>query len=179
LEDADIEERGGPRETSPLCEAVCHAHEEVVQLLLENGEEVSARSNDGYTPLHCAALICHEALVLVLLAKGAEVSARSTNGLTPLHCAALCGTEPVARVLLQMGADLQSTTDDGRTAEDIATARLHPQVAAMLKVEAERREAVRRARRMAFAMGHHERPGAGSRVRWLDAGVLRMVLEQV
>jgi len=27
-------------------------------------------------------------------------------------------------------------------------------------------------------MGHQERLGAGSRVRWLDAGVLRMVLEQ-
>jgi len=28
-------------------------------------------------------------------------------------------------------------------------------------------------------MGHLERLGAGSRVRWLDAGVVRMVLEQV
>ena len=27
-------------------------------------------------------------------------------------------------------------------------------------------------------MGHQERLGAGSRVRWLDVGVLRMVLEQ-
>ena len=47
----------------------------------------------------------------------------------------------------------------------------------MLKAEAERREAV--ARCEAFAMGHQERLGAGSRVRWLDAGVVQMVLEQV
>ena len=178
-EDADIDQRGGPCQSSPLCEAVCHDHEEVVQMLLENGAEVSARSNNGYTPLHCAALSGHEALALVLLAKGAEVSARSTNGLAPLHCAALCGTEPVARVLLHVGADLQSTTDDGRTAEDIATQYSHPQVAAMLKAEEVRREEVHRARCEAFAMGHQERLGAGSRVRWLDAGVLRMVLEQV
>ena len=37
---------------------------------------------------------------------------------------------------------------------------------------------MRRAKCEAFAMGHQERLGAGSRVRWLDAGVLRMVLEQ-
>ena len=49
----------------------------------------------------------------------------------------------------------------------------------MLKAEAERREAVRRARCEAFAMGHQERLGAGSRVRWLDAGVVQMVLKQV
>jgi len=39
--------------------------------------------------------------------------------------------------------------------------------------------AVRRVKCEAFAMGHQERLGAGSRVRWLDAGVLLMVLEQV
>jgi len=44
--------------------------------------------------------------------------------------------------------------------------------------DAVRRETVRRARCEAFAMGHQERLGAGSRVRWLDAGVVRMVLEQ-
>ena len=38
---------------------------------------------------------------------------------------------------------------------------------------------MRRANCEAFAMGHQERLGAGSRVQWLDAGVLRMVLEQV
>ena len=48
------------------------------------------------------------------------------------------------------------------------------QVAAMLQTEA-----VRRAQCVAFAMGHLERLGAGSRVRALDAGVLRMVLEQL
>jgi len=38
---------------------------------------------------------------------------------------------------------------------------------------------VRRANCEAFAMGHQERLGVGSRVQLLDAGVLRMVLEQV
>ncbi|KAJ1467300.1 hypothetical protein T484DRAFT_1859254 [Baffinella frigidus] len=40
-------------------------------------------------------------------------------------------------------------------------------------------EATRRTKCVAFAMGHHQRLGAGSRVEWLEPGVLRMVLEQV
>ena len=36
-----------------------------------------------------------------------------------------------------------------------------------------------RALREAFAMGHQERLGAGSRVLGLDAGVVRMILEEV
>jgi len=42
-----------------------------------------------------------------------------------------------------------------------------------------RREAVRRVKCVAFAMGLQERLGAGSPVQELDAGVVRMVLEQV
>ena len=45
------------------------------------------------------------------------------------------------------------------------------------EAEAERREAERRARCEAFALGHHERLGAGSRVSELEAEVVRMVIE--
>ena len=41
----------------------------------------------------------------------------------------------------------------------------------------EHAEIERRAQCVAFAMGDHARLGAGSRVRWLDVGVVRMVLE--
>ena len=148
-------------------------------LLLEKGAEVSAKRMDGSTPLHFAAAGGHEAMVLILLEHGAEVSSKMDGGYTPLHAAAYRGHETVARVLLHMGADLQSKTHDGQTAEDIATTHSHPQVAAMLKAETERREAVRKAQCVAFAMGHQERVGAGSKVWWLDEGVVRMVLEQV
>jgi len=78
------------------------------------------------------------------------------------------------RVLLKRGADIHSKSDDGRNPEDLASARSHLQIAAMLKVEAERR-----AKCEAFAMGLHERLGAGSRVQEIDEGVVRMVLAQV
>jgi hypothetical protein len=93
---------------------------------------------------------------------------------TALHAAANSGNETVLRLLLDTGADEKTQTDDGRTPENVATAQGHHQVATMLKAEG-----VRRAQCVAFAMGHHERLGSGTPVQELDAGVVRMVLEQV
>jgi hypothetical protein len=47
---------------------------------------------------------------------------------------------------------LQSKIVKGKTPEDLANTRLHPQIVAMLKAEAVRREAVRRTQCEAFAM---------------------------
>ena len=80
----------------------------------------------------------------------------------------------MALMLLDMGADEQTQTNDGRTLEDVATAEGHHQIAAMLKTEG-----VRRAQCVAFAMGNHARLGEGTWVEELDAGVVRMVLDQV
>jgi hypothetical protein len=180
-EEVDIEERGGPRATTPLLAASVNGQAEVVMLLLEHGADASAKDNDGWTTMHAAAYWGLEAILLMLLEHGADSSAKDNAGWTPLHAAAYPGQGETARLLLEHGADLQSRTDDGltprQTPEDVATAQQRPQIVAMLQAEAERREAVRRARCEAFAMGHQERLGAGSRVGWLDAGVVRMVLE--
>jgi hypothetical protein len=186
--EVDIEERWGPHETSPLHEAALGVHEAIVLLLLEHGADVLATDNRGLTSIHFAACHNNQALLLLLLDRGADLKSTTYEGQTPLHAAANYGRMEMAQLLLDKGADLQSKTNDGQTAEDYA--RHHPLVAAMLKAEAERREAVlkaeaerleavRKAQCVAFAMGDHERLGAGSLVRWLDAGVVGMVLEQV
>jgi len=157
--------------------AVAYAGELAIlrMLLLENGVEIDARNNRGWTPLHEAAVDGREAVVLILLEHGAVVSPKTDRGgLTPLHIAAKCGHQTSARVLLDKGADLLSKTNAGHTAEDTATRHSHHQIAVMLKAEAEYR-----ARCEAFAMGYQERLGVGSRVRWLDAEVARMVLEVI
>ena len=82
-------------------------------------------------------------------------------------------------LLLANGADLQSKTNAGRTPEDAAIMRQNVQIAAMIRAEAARREAMRRAKCEAFAMGQLERLGAVSRVRALDPGVVRMVLDHL
>ena len=118
-------------------------------------------------------------MVTQLLEHGAEVSGPDVDGRTPLHHAAYHGHEDAVILLLSHGADLQSTTIAGRTAEDAANMRHNVQIAALIKEEAERREALRRTKCEAFAMGQLERLGAVSWVRGLDPGVVGMVLDNL
>jgi ankyrin repeat protein len=176
----DIEERGGPAPTTtPLFEAAFRGHTDIVHLLLEHGGDLSATDAYGYKPLHRSALMGHTAVVVLLLEKGADISAIDNVGMTSLHRAARWGREEVVQLLLEHGADTSAKDNVGETAEDLATARSHIQIVAMLRGEARRREALRKAKCVAFAMGQHERLGSGSRARGLDPGVVRMVLEEV
>ena len=77
-------------------------------------------------------------------------------------------------MLLDLGADEQSTTNAGTTPEDFANGGGYVEVGRMIK-----EAAARRAQCVAFAMGHHEWLGEGTQVQGLDAGVVRMVLDQV
>ena len=157
----------------------------VVPMLLRHGAEVSAPNNSGETPLHCACRKLwgassegHDAIVLVLLESGADVSATDSRGGTPLHEAANCGREAAVRFLLDKGANEKLKTNHGDTPSDMATkywgSGIFPRIAAILEAEG-----ARRARWLAFAMGHQERLGAGSRVQALDPGVVRMVLDRM
>jgi hypothetical protein len=111
---------------------------------------------------------------LLLLENGADVDVKSTDGLTPLHLAARRGLRVMVRLLIHKGADIESDTNVfGRNAEEIATANGNVEVAVILRAEAERL----RVRRVAFAMGLHDRLGAGSIVRALDPEVVRLVLQ--
>ena len=82
-------------------------------------------------------------------------------------------------VLLEHGADLSAKGTCGLTPESFAEICPRLGTVAMLRAEPARREALRRAKCVAFAMGQHERLGAESRVQEIEAGVVRMVLEQV
>ena len=140
---------------------------------------MSARTMCGETALHVAAHEGWPAVVRLLAAHGADVSARDSEGATPLHYAS-DAHEEVVRALLDKGADVAATASNGMTPEDVATFRRRVRIAAVLAVEPARRaKAARRVRCEAFAMGHQARLGAGSWVCQLDAGVVRMVLEQL
>ena len=76
---------------------------------------------------------------MLLLEHKAVVNAMNNYGVTPLHEAALQGHLPVAKLLLTKGADVQSKTPAGETPQQIATAGFYFELAAMLKVEADRR----------------------------------------
>ena len=113
----------------------------------------------------------------MLVGAGADVSSQNKDGGTPLHNAAACGHMAVVRVLLDSGADTALKEKKGRTPIALASSKGGngpSSMAALLEGVA-----TRRVRGVAFAMGQHERLGAGSWVGGLDPGVVRMVLEHV
>jgi ankyrin repeat protein len=91
-----------------------------VRFLLEENADVHAKTTNGWTPLHVAAMAYSgepEAVEIVkaLLAKGADVNARANDGLTPLHIAARCGKSALLDCLLESGAEPRAAMADGRT----------------------------------------------------------------
>ena len=109
-EEADIKERGGPNQTSPLREATYHGHEKVVRMLLDHGADALGKDHLGLTPLFFPAQFGLLGILLLLLENGAEVDAKNNNGMTPLCFAAYGGHEAVVMLLLEHGAAVSSKT---------------------------------------------------------------------
>ena len=78
---------------------------------------VAARDDDGWTPLHVAALRNTDpAVAALLLDRGADVAAKADSGVTPLHFAGFRNTEPaVTALLLDRGANIEAKTNHGLT----------------------------------------------------------------
>ena len=97
---------------------------ELAELLIESGAEVSAKNEDGMTPLHIAQ---YASIIEVLVRHGADVNARAQHGWTPLHVQAQEGEDTGAlesmEALLKAGADPNLTDDDGRTPMTLASER--------------------------------------------------------
>lgn len=87
----------------------------VLQALLAAGADVSARTLEGWSPLHSAATARDLTSLTALLATGADVNARDNDGETPLHRAALIRVLPNVAALLAAGADANATTAAGDT----------------------------------------------------------------
>ena len=128
---ADIEERGGPGNSTPLLLAISGGHPDVAAQLLYLGAKASARDIDGSTPMQCAAFRGFDALVQLLLDQGAEPSEKDNFGMTPLHLAMHADQRAVVVLLLQHGADMWAKTLDGNTPKDLATGNLQLEIAAI------------------------------------------------
>ena len=123
-----------------------NANEKVIELLLEKGADMEAKSSNGGTPLLFAVLnkekekvtelllksgasvsagmlVCaagdnaNEKVTELLLKIGVDVNETDSDGKTPLMCAArYSGNEKIVSILLQQGANPRAKDKDGRNA---------------------------------------------------------------
>jgi len=76
---------GGPSAPDiSIWEAVKNDKIKTVKQHLAAGTDVDAKSVQGLTPLHVAAIEGHKEILKLLIAKGADVNAKDKRGRTPL-----------------------------------------------------------------------------------------------
>ncbi len=90
----------------PLMFAVEHnTNKQVTQFLLDNGADVNARDEDGWTALMWASTYNSRQVIQLLIDKGADVNTKDNNyGRTPLKQAYINNRSDVAQLLIDNGA---------------------------------------------------------------------------
>jgi class 3 adenylate cyclase len=88
---------------------------------------------NGRRPLNYAAIRNDTAMIRALLDAGANINSANLTGFTPLHHAGEAGSKEAATLLIANGANLTLRNKYGQTAEQVATASHHPEVAEILR----------------------------------------------
>ncbi|XP_064015901.1 ankyrin repeat domain-containing protein 27 isoform X3 [Pogoniulus pusillus] len=85
-------------------EEVKNSYKEKCARVSANGLGVNVSNQDGFTPLHMAALHGHSELVCLLLKHGASISAKNVKHAVPLHLACQKGHFQVVKCLMDHNA---------------------------------------------------------------------------
>lgn len=80
---------------TPMHEAAFQGDAETVQCMIDDGQNIEVRNNEGKTPLHSAAYFGQKKTVETLIKAGSDVNVRDINGDTPLHIVAKYGKTEV------------------------------------------------------------------------------------
>ncbi|CAK4033478.1 DASH complex subunit ask1 [Lecanosticta acicola] len=86
-----------------LVVASIHGHGEAVEILVDAGADVNAKSKTGRTPLCEASIEGHEKIVRILIEAGVDVNAKSKTGRIPLCEASERGHEKIVEERLDLG----------------------------------------------------------------------------
>ncbi|KAM6252787.1 ankyrin repeat domain-containing protein 27 isoform 1-T1 [Porphyrio hochstetteri] len=94
-----------PEFCHPLCQcSKCGPAQKKFSRISANGLGVNVSNQDGFTPLHMAALHGHSELVCLLLKHGASISAKNAKHAVPLHLACQKGHFQVVKCLMDYNA---------------------------------------------------------------------------
>ena len=107
IETRDTGEKDGRGETM-LQLASLRGHEAAVLFLLDQGADVDAIDDCGYTALHYVVEHRQGAILRCLLERGADVDIRNNLGETPLHLSTRKGDKVLTQLLLKYGANANS-----------------------------------------------------------------------
>ncbi len=104
-----------------LADAVKRQDKATVQLLLQNGIDVTIPQGDGMTALHWAVYHDNLSLTKTLLQAGANANAANRYGVTVLSIGSLNGNGAIVEELLEQGADPNQALRGGETPLMIAS----------------------------------------------------------
>uniref|UniRef100_A0A336MN10 Poly [ADP-ribose] polymerase n=1 Tax=Culicoides sonorensis TaxID=179676 RepID=A0A336MN10_CULSO len=107
------------RHSTPLHFSAGYNRIAVVEILLENGADVSKADKGGLVPLHNSASYGHYEVTELLIKYGANVNVADLWKFTPLHEAAAKGKYDIVKLLLKHGADPTKKNRDGATPLDL------------------------------------------------------------
>jgi ankyrin repeat protein len=129
---ADVNEKSGSNNITPLRGAAELGHVYAAKLLLDKGADIDARDKEGRTVLMVAAEFGLLEVTRFLLDNGADVNAEA-EGLPALSRAAREGHLEIVKLLLEKGADVRAEPSPGWTALQMAHEGGHEEIAELLK----------------------------------------------
>ncbi|XP_021396597.2 ankyrin repeat domain-containing protein 27 isoform X4 [Lonchura striata] len=122
-----------PEFCHPLCQcSKCGPAQKKFSKVCANGLGVNVSNQEGFTPLHMAALHGHTELVSLLLRHGAGASAENSQLAAPLHLACQRGHAQVVKCLMDYNAKLNKKDVYGNTPLIYACLNGHYETAALL-----------------------------------------------
>ena len=141
---SSVEPRGREGRT-PLHTATFYGNLEMIQVLLDYGVNVNAKTDFGSNALEFASWgdrIVNPRVARLLLDHGADPNERGLYGLTPLLRASKVGDIEMARLLVEHGASVELQDGAGKTPLDYASEKQHEEVIKLLLEHGANRESI-------------------------------------